>query len=111
MFDPEREHEIFNYYVNIVPSTYKTFFRTYQHYQFAANKNQITTQQFPAVYFRHDFSPLAVVFSKNQWPQIQHLLTSTCAILGGIFTLAGVLDRVLYTTVSSLVKNRDFSKL
>lgn len=44
---------------------------------------------------RYDFSPimLRLVEGRQSW---LYFLTSVCAILGGVFALAGVLDTIFY---------------
>jgi hypothetical protein len=32
----------------------------------------------------------------RQW---YHFLTTTCAIIGGVFTVAGIIDSILYNTI------------
>ena len=35
-----------------------------------------------------------------------HFITTTCAIIGGVFTVAGILDAVLYQTVKTFKKQQ-----
>jgi hypothetical protein len=35
-----------------------------------------------------------------------HFLTTTCAIIGGVFTVAGILDAILYTSMKMVKKVR-----
>jgi Endoplasmic reticulum vesicle transporter len=42
-----------------------------------------------------------VVEQKRQW---YHFLTTTCAIIGGVFTVCGILDGVSYSTVRMMKK-------
>jgi hypothetical protein len=35
-----------------------------------------------------------------------HFLTTTCAIIGGVFTVAGILDAILYTSIKMVKKVR-----
>ena len=37
---------------------------------------------------------------------LYHFLTTTCAIIGGVFTVAGMLDALLYQSVQLMKKQR-----
>jgi len=49
----------------------------------------------PGVFFFYDFSPVMVVH-KEHGQSFIHFLTGVCAIVGGIFTVAGMLDSAVY---------------
>eukprot|EP00743_Colponemidia_sp_Colp-15_P007181 GILK01007755.1.p1 GENE.GILK01007755.1~~GILK01007755.1.p1 ORF type:complete len:396 (+),score=64.06 GILK01007755.1:57-1244(+) len=49
----------------------------------------------PGVFFIYDLSPFLVQVSERVIP-FTHFLTSVCAIVGGVFTVAGIIDAVLY---------------
>jgi hypothetical protein len=74
----------------------RTFFVTF----FAPPKKTVTDhfrkQQdgFPAIYFIYDISPLMV--RAKEWKQsFAHYWTQLCAILGGMYVVAGQAHRVL----------------
>ena len=50
----------------------------------------------PGVYFVYEFSPLRSVIHETHLPLFE-LCTSLCAILGGVFTVMGMVDSVLYS--------------
>merc|ERR1712157_392180 len=58
----------------------------------------------PGVYFFYEFSPLMVQISEKRTPFF-HFITQVCAIIGGVFTVTGLLDRVVYGTVKQLKNN------
>ena len=41
----------------------------------------------PAVDFKYDLSPISIIASQKSMPTY-HFLTSTCAIIGGVFTVS-----------------------
>ncbi|PWN45193.1 ER to Golgi transport-related protein [Ceraceosorus guamensis] len=49
----------------------------------------------PGVYINFDPSALRIIHTETR-PSLAHFLTSTCAIVGGILTLAGLVDMILY---------------
>ena len=50
----------------------------------------------PGVYFVYDFSPLRSVIRESHLPLFE-LCTSLCAILGGVFTVMGIIDAFFYS--------------
>ena len=61
----------------------------------------------PGLYFVYEFSPLRSVIRETQLPFFE-LCTSLCAILGGVFTMMGMVDSVLYS-MSKEVKRKSKS--
>jgi hypothetical protein len=49
----------------------------------------------PGVFFIYDISPIMVKFTEKSVP-FGHFLTSLCAIVGGVFTVAGIIDAAIY---------------
>ena len=55
----------------------------------------ISGRNLPGVFFFYDMSPIKVhVAEKHQ--SFLHFLTSVCAIIGGVFTVSGLVDAVVY---------------
>ena len=51
----------------------------------------------PGVFFIYDISPIMVKYTEK-WTSFGHFLTSTCAIVGGVFTVAGLIDAAIYSS-------------
>ncbi|KAF8555720.1 Sec1-like protein [Imleria badia] len=51
----------------------------------------------PGAFFNFEISPILVVHSETR-QSFAHFLTSTCAIVGGVLTVAALLDSVLFAT-------------
>ncbi|CAD8180685.1 unnamed protein product [Paramecium octaurelia] len=84
------------YYISIVPTIYVDIDnREYFVNQFTANTNEAQTNSMPAIYFRYDISPVTVQFTKY-YETFNHFIVQLCAILGGVFTIAGIIDSVFY---------------
>ncbi|KAE8230159.1 hypothetical protein CF326_g4846 [Tilletia indica] len=49
----------------------------------------------PGVFFNYEISALKVVQQENK-PSLGHFLTNLCAIVGGILTIFGIVDSLLY---------------
>jgi len=79
-------------------------------YQFTANSNKIVNQQMPSLYLRYDFSPVTVRYQETQ-EHFSHFLVQICAVIGGIFTVAGILDTLLHKSIVHLAKKAQLGKL
>jgi len=102
---------IFEYYTKVVPTTYIPLNRPPLHvYQFTANSNKIVNQQMPSLYLRYDFSPVTVQYTERR-ESFSHFLVQVCAVIGGIFTVAGILDSVLHKSIVHIAKKAQFNKL
>ena len=51
--------------------------------------------------FTYDISPMSVVIASQQIP-FYHFVTSLCAIIGGVFTVLGLLDSALFAGYQSI---------
>ncbi|CAD6576591.1 MAG: hypothetical protein CYPHOPRED_006042 [Cyphobasidiales sp. Tagirdzhanova-0007] len=49
----------------------------------------------PGVFFSYEISPMLVIHRETRQP-FAHFLTSTCAIVGGVLTVAGLIDSMVY---------------
>ncbi|KAI0050351.1 Sec1-like protein [Auriscalpium vulgare] len=58
----------------------------------------------PGAFFNFEVSPILVVHQETR-QSFAHFLTSTCAIVGGVLTIASLLDSVVFATQRSLKKN------
>lgn len=48
----------------------------------------------PAVFFSYDFSPVMLTIEEQRRPLL-HFLTRVCAVVGGVFAVAGLLAKLL----------------
>ncbi|KIL67798.1 hypothetical protein M378DRAFT_121901 [Amanita muscaria Koide BX008] len=58
----------------------------------------------PGVFFNFEISPILVVHSETR-QSFAHFLTSTCAIVGGVLTVASLIDSLLFATGRVLKKS------
>jgi hypothetical protein len=102
---------IFEYYTKVVPTTYRRLDKSQVSvYQFTANSNRIVNQQMPSLYLRYDFSPVTVVYTE-QSESTSHFLVQMCAVIGGVFTVAGLLDNVLHKSIVAIAKKAQLGKI
>jgi len=106
----------FQYFIKVVPTTYvdlggnmlmtNQFSVTEQkHVIKKFDSHSATTQSIPGVFFIYDLSPFMVKVTESKIAFSQ-FLTSVCAIVGGVFTIAGIVDSVIYHTNRLVVKKR-----
>lgn len=102
---------IFEYFTKVVPTTYIPLSGNPFHvYQFTANTNRIINQQMPSVYLRYDLSPVTMKYTETR-EAFSHFLVQICAVIGGVFTVAGLLDAVIHKSIVHLAKKAQLGKL
>lgn len=60
----------------------------------------------PGVFFNYEISPMLVIHTETH-QSLAHFLTDTCAIVGGILTVAGLIDGLLWRGSERLLKGQD----
>ncbi|MBA0815722.1 hypothetical protein Gohar_000475 [Gossypium harknessii] len=63
----------------------------------------------PGVFFYYDFSPIKVTF-KEEHSSFLHFITNICAVIGGIFTVAGIIDTFVYHGQRRMKKKMEIGK-
>jgi len=63
----------------------------------------------PGVFFMYELSPIMVKFTERT-KSFAHFLTGVCAIIGGVFTVAGLLDSFIYHGMKSIKKKIELGK-
>nr|VZI41284.1 unnamed protein product [Spirometra erinaceieuropaei] len=99
------ESPMVSYFLKLVPTLYLD-----------SNNNMLTTHQYsatwqtrltplsgapdgvPGVFFNYEISPLLVKLTEER-KSFLHFLTNTCAIIGGVFTVASLLDAFIYRSL------------
>jgi hypothetical protein len=66
-------------------------------------------QSLPGVFFFYDLSPIKVKFTERR-TSFFHFLTNVCAIVGGVFTVAGIIDAFVYHGQRAIRKKIDLGK-
>lgn len=100
----QRDDQImfYTYHMDLVPTIYamgrnptKQFEKGYQ-FTATTHKMRIPPSQMAAAYFHYSMSPITVRYSLERTPFI-HFLTYVCAIIGGVFTVAGIMAGLFHT--------------
>jgi len=58
----------------------------------------------PGAFFNYEISPIRVIHTETR-QSFAHFATSTCAIVGGVLTVASILDSILFATGKRLKKS------
>jgi hypothetical protein len=111
---PQRDlfdSSIFEYYVKVVPTAYIDIAGNRSNvFQFTAASNLVKSAQMPSLYIRYDVSAVSVIYTETKRSFIEFFV-SVCAIVGGLFTVAGLFDGVVHAGVAALVKKQQLGKL
>ncbi|CAB3400434.1 unnamed protein product [Caenorhabditis bovis] len=109
---PLNTHE---YILKIVPSIHEDYSGNILHsYQYTyGHKSYITYHHsgkiIPAVWFKYELQPITLKQTETR-QSFYVFLTSICAVVGGTFTVAGIIDSTFFT-ISELVKKHQIGKL
>lgn len=101
----------YEYFLDIVPTVYthkpkrRKPGQVERGYQYTANAHSLPTPpgQMSAVYFQYQISPITVAYSYER-SSFTHFLTYTCAIIGGVFTVAGLVSRSIHASAAQIQK-------
>ncbi|KAL4333583.1 hypothetical protein GQ457_07G023460 [Hibiscus cannabinus] len=92
---------LYQYFIKVVPTMYSDVSgHTIQSNQFSVTEHYKGADiglldSVTGVFFFYDLSPIKVTFTE-QHVSFLHFLTNVCAIVGGVFTVAGIIDSCIY---------------
>ena len=89
------------YYIKVVPTKYiQSSGEVIDTHQYSVTEHfkgaQTTGRSLPGVFFIYDLSPIMIEVRENS-KSFTHFLVELCAIVGGVFTVAGMVDGVVYS--------------
>ncbi|XP_052225119.1 endoplasmic reticulum-Golgi intermediate compartment protein 1-like [Dreissena polymorpha] len=99
-----------DYIVRVVPSVYVSMNGNKRFpYQYTYSyREKLIANKNPAVWFKYQLSPITVQYREMRKP-LYHFLTTVCAIIGGTFTVAGILDSCIFTA-HEIIKKIEIGK-
>ncbi|XP_076764323.1 endoplasmic reticulum-Golgi intermediate compartment protein 3 [Xylocopa sonorina] len=107
---------MFYHYIKIVPTTYvRADGSTLLTNQFSVTRHARQVSLFsgesgmPGIFFNYELSPLMVKYTEKA-KSFGHFATNTCAIIGGVFTVAGLIDSLLYHSVRAIQRKIELGK-
>jgi len=87
------------YFLDVTPALYDDLEgHTFQAFQYALTHTLNFDHGEPKVVFRYELSPLNVVY-RQEVMETQQFIINLCAIIGGMVTVAGLLESLIVTTV------------
>ncbi|KAJ8541402.1 hypothetical protein K7X08_002218 [Anisodus acutangulus] len=111
----ETPHGMYQYFIKVVPTVYTDVSgHTIQSNQFSVTEHFKGAdvgrfQSIPGVFFFYDLSPIKVTFIEEHISFL-HFLTNVCAIVGGVFTVSGILDSFIYHGEKAIKKKMELGK-
>ncbi|GJW22481.1 endoplasmic reticulum-Golgi intermediate compartment protein 3-like protein [Tanacetum coccineum] len=106
---------MYQYFLKVVPTVYNDVNgRRIQSNQFSVTEHFKGAevgrlQTLPGVFFFYELSPIKVTFTEEH-VSFLHFLTNVCAIIGGVFTVSGILDSLIYHGQQAIRKKMELGK-
>lgn len=106
---------MYQYFIKVVPTVYTHVNgHSIQSNQFSVTEHFRTASvghlhMLPGVFFFYDLSPIKVNFTE-QHVSFLHFLTNVCAIVGGVFTVSGIIDSFVYHGHRAIKKKIELGK-
>ena len=74
-------------------------------YKYTVHSNLYETgpKEAPSIEFKYDLSPISIVVQQERMP-LYRFITSSCAIIGGVFTVIGLIENAIHVTSSAVMK-------
>ncbi|XP_069863256.1 endoplasmic reticulum-Golgi intermediate compartment protein 3 isoform X1 [Dipodomys merriami] len=107
---------MFQYFVKVVPTVYmKVDGEVLRTNQFSVTRHEkvanglLGDQGLPGVFVLYELSPMMVKLTEKH-RSFTHFLTGVCAIIGGMFTVAGLIDSLIYHSARAIQKKIELGK-
>ena len=103
----DTQGSLLNYYINIIPTEYEDIDGTiYRAFQFTYKQKKVDNERMiPNIFFKYDISPMKMKYTKY-YPGHFDGLINICAIFGGMFTIAGIIDSLLLKLFKNKIEIR-----
>ena len=96
--------------VQVVPTTYRFYNGDeVDSFTYTVHNRESVKGYSPTVVFSYDFSPLRVLINEKR-AELATFLTQVCAIVGGVFTVCGLLDSVLFHATDLVARKMQMGK-
>lgn len=93
------EHYLQVVKIEVMTRSYKLV----EEYEYTAHNSLVHSLEIPVAKFHYEPSPMQVLITENS-KSFSHFITNVCAIIGGVFTVAGILDSILHNTMRLVQK-------
>ena len=112
----EKGSEMFQYYIKIVPTTFaRVDGSTFVTNQFSVTRHSKVISAMmgdggmPGVFFSYELAPVMVKYQQKE-KSFGHFASGLCAIIGGVFTVAGIIDKMVYNSARILQQKAELGK-
>ncbi|XP_024515759.1 protein disulfide isomerase-like 5-4 [Selaginella moellendorffii] len=78
-------------------------FSLLEQYDYTSHSNTVQNTNVPVAKFHYELSPMQVLVKENP-KSFSHFITNVCAIIGGVFTVAGIVDSMLHGAMRMVKK-------
>ncbi|CAG9763329.1 unnamed protein product [Ceutorhynchus assimilis] len=101
---------VVNYFVEVVPTTVKTFMNTISTYQYSVKEltrpinHDKGSHGVPGIYFKYDMSALRVTVSQER-DHLGMFLARLCSIIGGVYVCSGILNSIVQLIINFVTCN------
>ncbi|CAO3680883.1 unnamed protein product [Rhizopus microsporus] len=104
---------VYQYFLKIVSTEFRHLKNIVYTNQYSVTQNEMTLRDgvsgLPGVFFNIEISPMHIIYQESR-PAFSSLVTGLLAIVGGIFTVAGLIDRVVYKAERAYKKKMELGK-
>ena len=107
-------HGMYQYFLKIVPTKFQSS-KKKRNRIIESNQYSVTEHMrhlapgsgrgVPGVYFVYEVAPIQALIEEKSPMNLSGFLTSVCAVIGGVFTVLGILDGVILNLVDTLFGN------
>ena len=103
---------VYQYYLKIVPTKFSYYNgKTYNKYQYTVNSfSENSIDRSALLFFRYDLSPITVEYKHTKMSFLTFLI-NVFAILGGVFTVAGIIDAIIHKSILLLLRKAEMNKI
>ncbi|XP_066148144.1 endoplasmic reticulum-Golgi intermediate compartment protein 2 [Euwallacea fornicatus] len=101
---------VVNYFIEVVPTTVKTFLNTISTYQYSVKEltrpinHDKGSHGIPGIYFKYDMSALRVTVSQER-DHLGMFLARLCAIVGGVYVCSGIVNNIVQLVINFVTCN------
>ncbi|PWA82741.1 Endoplasmic reticulum vesicle transporter, C-terminal [Artemisia annua] len=105
----DRANVTIEHYLQVVKTeVMSSFYQLIEDYEYTAHSSLVHALTIPVAKFHFEPSPMQILVTEDP-KSFSHFITNVCAIIGGVFTVAGIFDSLLHNTMR-LVKKFELGK-
>ncbi|GJY98683.1 disulfide isomerase-like protein 5-4 [Tanacetum coccineum] len=95
----DRTNVTIEHYLQVVKTeVMSSSYQLIEDYEYTAHSSLVHALTIPVAKFHFEPSPMQILVTEDP-KSFSHFITNVCAIIGGVFTVAGILDSLLHNTM------------